>query len=201
MFRTISSRLVLPILTAAALLPITAIGQSQDSQTQSVADAARKARAQKKPSAKPVPVITDDDLKPPTPAEKAVEAAAEAKAQAASAATAANAATPSANADSASNGDDAAQKKKNAAQLQALQQQLAEANKSLDLLQRQFALEQDAFLSNPDHAQDSPGQAKLDALKQQISDKQQDVDALKTRVAALQELTGTPAPAPQSPQP
>lgn len=201
MFRTISLRLALPILIAAVLLPLAAVGQSQDSQTQSVAEAARKARAQKKPSAKPVPVITDDDLKPPTPAEKAVEAATEAKAQAASATSASSAAAPSANAGSASNGDDAEQKKKNAAQLQALQQQLADANKSLDLLQREFALQQETFLSNPDHAQDPAGQAKLDAMKQQIADKQQEVDTLKTRVAALQELAGTPAPAPQNPQP
>ncbi|HYL63273.1 MAG TPA: hypothetical protein VE077_11700 [Candidatus Methylomirabilis sp.] len=174
-----------------------ASAQSQDSQTQSVAEAARKARAQKKTPAKPVPVITEDNLKPPTPAEKIVEAGADAKAQAASTNLGAGAATASGNA------EDDEKKKKDSAELEALKKQLAEANKGLDLLQRQFALDQEAFLANPYHDRDSAGQAKLDALQQQIADKQQEVDALKTRVAAQQELVGAPAPAPapQNPQP
>ncbi|HKW57097.1 MAG TPA: hypothetical protein VJN42_07030 [Candidatus Acidoferrum sp.] len=191
-------RSIFPIFLAVAILPCAVAAQSQDSQTQSVAEAARKARAQKKPSAKPVPVITDDNLKPPTAEQKAVEAAAEAKAQAQAAS--ANASSPSGGVDSIAAPDEE-KKKKDAAALDALKQQIAAATKDLDLLQRQFALDQETFLSSPTHDRDSAGQARLDALKQQIADKQQEVDTLKTRASALQELVGTPAPAPQNPQP
>lgn len=198
MLKTIFLRLAFPMLIAGALLPWIASAQSQDSQTQSVAEAARKARAQKKTPAKPVPVITEDDLNPPTPAEKAVEAAAEAQAAAANAPSS-DAAKPAASAAPASKADDE-KKKKDSAELEALKKQLTEANKGLDLLQRELTLDQETFLANPYHDRDAAGQAKLDAVKQQIVDKQQEVDTLKTRVAALQELVGTPAPAAQNPQ-
>lgn len=208
MSKTISLRLAMPVLIAA-LMPITASGQSQDSQTQSVAEAARKAREQKKASAKPVPVITEDNLKPPTPAEKAVEAAADAQAAAANPAAPADAAKPGPKSDTAQNtqkADDEAKKKKAKAELDGLKEQLAAVKKSLDLLQRELALDQDTFLSNPYHDRDTAGQAKLDGIKQQISDKQQEVDVLKTRIAALVELLGTdatttPATSPSTPQP
>ncbi len=60
MVRRISMRLALPVLLAATLLPASGFAQSQD--TQSVAEAARRARAQKKNSEKPTKVITDDTL-------------------------------------------------------------------------------------------------------------------------------------------
>ena len=207
MSKTISLRLAMPLLIAA-LMPIAASGQSQDSQTQSVAEAARKAREQKKASAKPVPVITEDNLKPPTPAEKAVEAAADVQA-AANPAAPADAAKPGSKSDAAQGAqkaDDEAKKKKAKAELDGLKEQLATAKKSLDLLQRELALDQDTFLSNPYHDRDTAGHAKLDGIKQQISDKQQEVDVLKTRIAALVELLGTeatttPASSPSTPQP
>ena len=68
MSRCISLRLALATLIAAALIPLAARAQSQDSQTQSVADAARRAREQKKAADKqPSPVITNDTLKPAAP--------------------------------------------------------------------------------------------------------------------------------------
>src|SRR5947209_17116882 len=60
MVRRISMRLALPVLLAATLLPASGFAQSQD--TQSVAEAARRARAQKKNSEKPTKVITDENL-------------------------------------------------------------------------------------------------------------------------------------------
>src|SRR5271156_6543154 len=64
MSRYIYLRLAIPVLIAAIALPLTAHGQSQDSQTESIADAARRAREQKKAAAKPSHVVTDDNLKP-----------------------------------------------------------------------------------------------------------------------------------------
>jgi len=68
MSRCISLRLALAALIATAIIPLAARAQSQDSQTQSVADAARRAREQKKAADKqPSPVITNDTLKPAAP--------------------------------------------------------------------------------------------------------------------------------------
>ena len=49
---------------------------------------------------------------------------------------------------------------------------IAEAEKDADLLRREFALQQDTYLSNADHEHDLAGKAKLDGLQQQINDKQ-----------------------------
>ena len=202
MSRGISLRFALPILLTGVMLPLSANGQSQDqqSQTQSVAEAARKAKEQKKTPANSAPVITDDTLKPPTPEQKAAEATADAQAQANAASASANNA-PAARPDSAAGPEDAEKKKQESAELAGLKKQLAAANKSLDLVQREFALDQETYLSNPDHDRDTAGKAKLDGIKQRISDKQQEVDVLKTRIAALQELVGSEAQAnPPSPQ-
>src|SRR5258708_36344288 len=59
MLRYITLRLAVPLL-AATLLPSAAFAQSQDSQ--SVAEAARRARAQKKSTEKTPKVITDETL-------------------------------------------------------------------------------------------------------------------------------------------
>ena len=200
--KTISSRLALPILVAGALLPITAHAQSQESQKESVAEAARKAREQKKTATKPPTVITEDMLKPRTEEQKAVEAANEAKASenAANAAASDAGSKPEAKPESAAKSDDA-KKKKEKAELETLNKQLAAAKKSLDLLQRELALDQDTFFSNPAYDRDTAGKAKLDGIKQQIADKQQEVDALKTRVAALKELLGTEASSDQAQPP
>src|SRR5207249_5536183 len=60
MFCRTTLRLALPVVLSATLLPAAAFAQSQDSQ--SVAEAARRARAQKKNSEKPAKVITDETL-------------------------------------------------------------------------------------------------------------------------------------------
>src|SRR5712671_3044740 len=60
MLHSILSRLALSAVLAAAMLPAVVSAQSQDSQ--SVAEASRRARAQKKNAEKPSKVITDDTL-------------------------------------------------------------------------------------------------------------------------------------------
>jgi type I restriction-modification system DNA methylase subunit len=77
-----------------------------------------------------------------------------------------------------------------------MKQQLAEAQKALDLLQRDLSLQQDTYISNPDHAHDTAGKAKLDAMLQQIAGNQQTVDALKAQLAALLASASSKAPAP-----
>jgi uncharacterized coiled-coil protein SlyX len=216
MSRFISLRLAIAAVLAATILSLAPLGQSQDS-AQSVADAARRAREQKKAAAKqPAPVITNDTLKPSAPAAQAANAPAPAQSPEASSAPApASAAQPVANSSSvpdasiapaeqpapSSPASDADQKAKDSPELAALKQQLAEAQKSLDLQQREVALQQDTYISNPDHSHDIAGKAKLDAMLAQITDKQQDVDALKTQLAALLASLGSTTPAAPSAPP
>lgn len=202
MSHRISLRLAVAALIAAAAVPLATRAQSQDSQPQSVADAARRAREQKKAAAKqPAPVITDDTLKPSAPAAQAASApAAQAAADSTSAPDVGAAKAPAGQSAPASPAEDADQKAKASAELTALKKQLAEAQKNLELVQRELGLEQDNVYSKPNYASDTAGKAKLDDLRQQITDKQQSVEALKTRLAALLDSMGSAAPpAPAAP--
>jgi hypothetical protein len=207
MSRSIPLRLAVAALVAATGLPLSAYAQSQDSQIQSVADAARRAREQKKAADKqPAPVITNDTLKPaapspdaaPAPGSSAQPAAEASNAPATSAAPAA--VEQSAPGSPAASGD---QKPKDSTEVAAQKQQLAEAQKELDLLQRELSLEQDNVYSKPNSASDAAGKAKLDDLTQQLAGKQQSVEALKARLEALLGSAGAAAPAkpPTPPQP
>jgi hypothetical protein len=202
MSRRISLRLAIAAIFAAAVLAWTTRAQSQDPPAQSVADAARRAREQKKAAAKqPAPVITNDTLKPAAPAQSpeaapapppapAAQPAADSSSAPGASAAPARAAQPA----PAVNAGDSDQKAKDS-ELAKLKQQVADALKGLELLQRELALQRDSYLSNPDHSHDLAGKAMLEGMLEQITDKQQAVDALKTQLAALQASSGTTAPA------
>ena len=201
-------RLFIPLRVVAALLgggfclPIATLAQSQDAQAQqsassnsSVADAARRARDQKKNSAKSSKVVTDDDLdrhvfkpgqagfnvmappqmetEPPSPA---AVAAAEA-------------------ADIAS--DEEAQKEAAAqdSDIAKVKSQITQGERDLDVSRRQLALDQDSYFSNPDYAHNTAGKSNLDSEKQQINDRQEEIERLKIRLAALEELKSHRKPA------
>jgi uncharacterized coiled-coil protein SlyX len=209
MSRCISLRLTLAALITAAVIPVAARAQSQDSQTQSVADAARRAREQKKAADKqPAPVITNDTLKPAAPAPSSDTAPApgspaQPAAEGSNAPATNSAPAPAGQPVPGSAAADGDQKPKDSAEVAAQKQQLADAQKELDLLQRELALEQDNVYSKPNSASDTAGKAKLDDLTQQLAGKQQSVEALKARLEALLGSAGTPAPAkpPTPPQP
>jgi uncharacterized coiled-coil protein SlyX len=191
----------------ATVLSLAPLGQSQDSATQSVAEAARRAREQKKSAAKqPAPVITNDTLKPAPASDQANNTPAPtpaAQPDANSSSAPDHSATPAGQPAPAS-GDATDQKAKDSSEVAAMKQQLAEAQKALDLLQRNLALQQDTYISNPDHAHDIAGKAKLDEMLQQIAGSQQTVDALKAQLAALLASTSggtTPPPPTTPPQP
>jgi hypothetical protein len=172
---------------------------ASDAHSQSIADAARRSREQARISTKASKVITDDDLDKTKvkPGQQGLTGDAPAKLETqppTQDAVAAAATSTTSNADPATvvapTDDPEILKMKDA---------IAEAEKDADLLKREFALEQDSYLSNADHEHDLAGKAKLDGLQQQINDKQQDVDRLKTRLAALQELHHTPPLPPAKP--
>jgi hypothetical protein len=185
--------------------------QSSDTQTQSVAEAARRSRQSAKNATKPSKVISDDDLdreyiksgaqglaldgppklevQPPPP-----DAVAEAATKLSAPPDPAVVPTPS---------DDP--------EIIKLKAAIADAEKDADLARRELALDQDTLYSNPDWEHDTAGKAKLAALQQQVNDKQQAIDRMKARLAALEELQkkkrgpakreATPAPADQSTSP
>lgn len=181
----------------AALLTVCMLGgtnaqaQSITQQTESVADAARRNREQKKNLVRRSKVISDDDLDQeyfrlgqeglnvgaaPTlqieaPSATAV-AAAEATDEAAIAGT--EAPVPTAN------------ETKEDIEIAELKAQIARAEIDLDLQRREFALDQDTVYSNPNYTDSYAGKAKLDAEQQRIDERQHEIEGLKARLDVLQ---------------
>jgi hypothetical protein len=181
MSRPILSRLAILVVAVSALFSITAFAQSQDS----VAEAARRAREQKKAAAKPAKVFTEDDVKP---AEKpAAESTSTFGSQTNSPAPAPQA---------GSTGAPDAKDEKTLKEIAFLKEQIKQSESDLDLLQRQLSLEQDTYLSKADYAHDTAEKAIVDALKQQVTDKQQEVTRLKAHLAEVQPAPATPATTP-----
>jgi hypothetical protein len=195
-------RLALLILSTSVLFLFSSAVQSgaQDAQSQSVAEAARRAKeATKKASAKSK-VITDDDLAKngdqglATPAPPP-DASAQPATGAASAETA--------DASKAKQSADASAQKIDAdkAEVARLKAELAQAERDLDLTKRESALGKDSYYSQTDYARDTAGKAKIDALQQAVTDKEKNVQDLKDRVAALEASLKSSTSAPASTQP
>lgn len=188
-------RFALVALLAAAFLPA-AFPQSQDSQ--SVAEAARRAREKKKAQTKPTKVITDEtlevkkeDVQSAVAEEPRMPGAPSPNAQPESA-------VPGANAAASSTTSKDSEEEKLKKELAAVKEQLKQAMGDLDLLQREYRLDQDSFYSNPSYASDTAGKQKLDDEKQRIGDKREEVERLRAKLADLQQTLGvTESPAPK----
>jgi hypothetical protein len=229
-----------PLLTAAALcglsFSIPARVGAQD--TQSVAEAARRAPEQKKNAAKPVREVNDDNLvrtpataasstpaapgtgttagpgndekpcsaeaapatppnvspdalptSPPAPAKNCSPAAAQQSTSTAdsnSQSSAASASSAPADSNSPASAAKPAANSPVSPELAALTEEVKQAQQALELVQRERALQQDTYYSNPDYVHDTAGKAKLDALQQQVNEKQEAFNALKARLALEQ---------------
>lgn len=188
-------RFAIAAVVAAVLLPI-GYGQSQDSQ--SVAEAARKAREKKKDAAKPAKVITDEtldvkkgDVQSAVAEEPKIARAEDSKAQAAAGA-------PNATPANAAAKDEKREKLKK--DLTELKEQMKQSLMDLDLLQRENRLDQDAYYSQPNYGSDAAGKQKLDDEKQQISSKLEEVARLKTKLGdLLREIGETSSSQPSQP--
>jgi hypothetical protein len=66
-----------------------------------------------------------------------------------------------------------------------IQSTVDEAEQELNLLQRQFALDQDTYYSNPNFVEDTEGKAWLDAEQQQIQSLQSYIERLREDLAAF----------------
>ncbi len=164
--------------------------QAQNQQQESVAEAARRAREQKKEAVKPAQVITNDTLEP---AKTAAASTSSAEANPANGAPGTNLAVttaPGADQQSPNSGgssaatetpkDDAGTQ----ADLKALKQQIAEKQLETDLAQRELALANDDFYSRPDFSRDDAGKAKLDAMRSDLAQRQDELAQLKAKLPA-----------------
>jgi hypothetical protein len=167
--------------------------RAQDSQTDSVAEAARRARALKKSAAKPATVITDDTLKP-APAAPAPNDFASAPTSTDAGATPASTGTQAQAAADALSPEEQEKKK---AELEKLKQEVAAKQADLDLAQRQLTLDNDNYYGKPDYQNDRTGAAKLAAEQADVNQKKDELAALKAKLAA----TGYVAPATAPPAP
>lgn len=185
------------IVVAVIGLPAVVRAQSQDvasrqstSEDSSVANAARRNRDKKKTAPNPpksTKVITDDDLdrKNFKPGQDGLNVGASPMMETEPPSAQAVAAAEAADEAPEQQAKEAAEQDKQSAKLKL---EVTEAENGLDVAQRQFALDQDSFLTNPDHVHDVAGKAKLDDEKQDISNRQQEIERLKVRLAALEEL-------------
>ena len=192
-------------LLSLAALPVALCAQSQDNSAPSVAEAARKAKEQKKNSAaKDTRVITDDTIHlrpasadtggtPPAgtvvtsaPAASGEAAAVRASAPAASTSEAAKTAdTAAATSAPAQPAVSAEEKKEQSAEAAKAKEMLVQLQSELDVLKRELALDSDSYYSNPDYSHDADGKTKLDELQRMIGDKQVSLEELKKQVAEL----------------
>lgn len=200
-------RVCVSTILLAACLVVMPSARAQSGQEQSVAEAARKAREQKKTAAKPSTVITNDTLKPATPAtvqqatavtESVPGTDATATSGATTDATAASGATTgaatAAQPPKGSSEKEIAEKK---AKIEALKQDIADKAKEVDLQQRALALANESYYSRPDFSKDPDGKAKLDAMQSDLAQKKDQLSQLK---AKLRELAPDADQKPAAPQ-
>src|SRR5271157_5865627 len=146
---------------------------SQEGQDTSVAEAARRAREekQKKESAKPEKVWTNDNLNAAQKTQQPAQPSGAASNQAANPGTSSQEpATTPAGSSSPTPAKKSEDNTKLKAELSETKQQLADAEKDLDLSQRDWDLRRDQYYSNPDFRLDTSGKATLDAIQQQITE-------------------------------
>jgi hypothetical protein len=186
------------------VMPLGVVAGQQSTQqapVDPVAEAARRAREQKKDETKAPHVWNNDDI----PKTNGVSVVGETPAAGADAPAgdAANAANPAA----APNGDAAAAagpRKSGApektgaiaAELAAANDNLKSLKTDLDIAQRKYGLDQQTYLSNPDHANDNAGATALKDEEDQIAAKQQEIADAQKKVDEIQARLAASGPAP-----
>jgi len=154
--------------------------QSPQSTGDAVADAARKAREQKKEAPKPKKVFTDDDVKPASSSETQPGANAAASGTQNPSAGTQPADANGAAADSGANGsknDEATWRKK----FQEQRDKIAQAEKELDLLQREGDKAQVQYYADPQKAMNEQ------LTRKDINDHNSKVEEKKKQVAQLKQ--------------
>jgi hypothetical protein len=154
---------------------------AQSSQPDSVAEAARRAREQKKAAARPAPVITDDTFKPAS-AKPAVETPQRDASTTGAPLSAGSDQSQPAGATKPSDAAEVAARKK--AEHAALKQQVEDKQKEVDIAKREFGLESETYYSKPDFSHDREGKARIDAMQTALKQQQDELATLKAKLAA-----------------
>jgi hypothetical protein len=152
----------------------------------SVADAARKSRQQKQDAAKPAHVI-DNDAIPPSPSASASSSNAPAD----------NTSAPPAAKPEANPADEA--KKKD--ETDVLKKEIADKKEKVNFQQREIALVQDTYYSNPDRERDTATKDKLNSMQADLTQAQSELADLQAKLAATEPPTEEKPPEPAKPQP
>jgi hypothetical protein len=182
-------------LTACVALSYPAKAQdSQTQQNQPVADAARRNAEQKKSAARRPRVITNDDLDaeyfkprqeglnvgaPPSPQTNAPSAGA-------AAAKVTDRSVTSAKNESGPKGKESEEAAAEDAEIVRLKKQIAEAENDLNWQQREFALDENSYYSNPNYP--PAEKAKLDSEQVRINERQREIERLKAPLPRLEWL-------------
>jgi hypothetical protein len=184
------------------VMPLGVVAGQQSTQqapVDPVAEAARRAREQKKDETKAPHVWNNDDI----PKTNGVSVVGETPAG-----DAANGANPAAAPAVAPNGNGAAAAAAPgqsatpektgaiAAELTAANEHLKSLKTDLDIAQRKYALDQQTYLSNPDHANDEAGATALKDEEDQIGAKQQEIADAQKKVDEIQARLAASGPAP-----
>jgi len=163
--------------------------QPPPQQADSIAEAARRSREQKKEQPKPAKVW-DNDTMPTKPGGVNVVGPS-------SPSSDASGSPPAANAQAAASAPEASAAKsgeKSGKDIKALQASLAAAKDQLqavkaelDILQRKYNLDSQMYYGKPNYVADTEGAAKLADEKSQVDAKQQEVDTAQKKVSQLEE--------------
>ncbi|MGB6877261.1 MAG: hypothetical protein WBD87_14640 [Candidatus Acidiferrales bacterium] len=172
--------MLLGICAFLAGLPAAAAAQQT---SQSLGDAARKAKEQQKQAPKAKIVWTNDNL--PTSASVSVvgQPSQQDASNTSEAQPGGEAGTPPSASDAGTLAGDLS---KTSAELAEAQKKLDSLKTDLDIAQREYKLDSNQYYSTPNYAADQQGQAKLDADKSQIAAKQQAMEAAQKKVDDLQ---------------
>jgi hypothetical protein len=186
------------LLTVCAVLPRGVQAKPQDpliQQNQSVVDAARRSREQKKNAAPPARVFTSDDLDREHANRDrddfivgalAAPQTESPRASAVAAAKAPDQAATSPNKESGSKRKESEEVAAEDAEIAKLGDRLASAQNSLFWQQRELLLDQNTVYTNPVYTTTHIGKAELDTAQLKIDQKQQEVDSLKGPLADVE---------------
>jgi hypothetical protein len=183
------------------VVPGSIAAAQQEQQPQTLADAAKRAREQKKDQPKATHVW-DNDTVPKSPNAVSVvgqAGAASAPAEqnaatppsAAAPAAPAGAPAPASDANTANSSNDPAQAQ---SELNDAKERLKKLRDELDLLSRQFNLDQQTHYGKPNYATDTEGTEKLKSEESQVEAKKQEVAEAQKKVDEAQAKAGPPAP-------
>ena len=173
-------------------------GALAQSDQPSVAEAARQARAQKK-SEKPVPVVDNDTLKPPTEKPEVTSATAVEATLPGALPSTQEAATGAAKAATAAVPEDAKKKEEEQKALEELKRQIREMKTEVDLAQRALSLANEDFYSKPDFSNNTEGKAKLDAMVNELTQKKDELTQLLAKLPAGESADEPKPTVPQQP--